>query len=333
MRTKRSTPRSHTTTFRTHYSDRRSTRGGRAAVVIRSIATASRNGNNRYYYPIIAPRSPMAGPQSPQPATMETTTAPTQLATLEAVRVLAVGVRGRPPFPLTPESLAAAEALLLQVGPGPAAGAGRRRAAAAVDRQQPHQQQHQQHAARLVLQWAVGVLVAPHGGAGGRKDEAPAAVAASTLLALREARVWRVCERALTPAARSTGLSQQPQLQQQQGPSLAKTLPQASALGLFQAAAAAVFAEGTTPPDAAEAAVRAVAALTGLPYPPLESWTLYVRCDVGGLHAFNFFSSSSESTFIPSPRLSNHKSTGPPSTRWGSRRCRRTAPWSWWPRK
>lgn len=209
------------------------------------------------------------GPARQQPATASTHTQ--QLATLEAVRVLAVGVRGRPPFPLTPEALAAAEALLPPppAGPGAGAGAGKRRAAAAtapavVD-------QHQQHGARLVLQWAVGVLVAPHGGA------AAASAASTPPPALREARVWRVCERALTPTAapsssRGAGAGSQQQL-------LATTLPQASALGMFQAAATAVFAEGA-PAEAGEAAVRAVAALTGLPYPPLESWTLYVHYTV-----------------------------------------------------
>jgi hypothetical protein len=139
---------------------------------------------------------------------------------------------------------------------GTAAAGGKRRAGA-VD----------QHGARLVLQWVVGVLVVPPQQQG-KKDSGGGSAEAA---AVQDARVWRACERALTPAGPSTTKGGPAQ------PSLATTLPQASALGLFQASASAVFAEGT-PSEAAEAAVRAVAALTGLSYPPLESWTLYVSC-------------------------------------------------------
>jgi hypothetical protein len=217
-----------------------------------------------------------APPPQPQQQQQETGSAPS-LATLGAVRQLAAGVRGRPPFSLTPECLAAAEELVGTAGKRTAAAGGGRGGA-------------DHHGARLVLQWVVGVLVAPSqqgkkdgGGeaAGGvSKATGPVpATTATTAAAMQEARVWRACGRALTPMAIPKGGAahhhQQQQQQQQQQPSLATTLPQASALGLFQAAAAAVFG-ADTPPEAAEAAVRAVAALTGLPYPPLESWTLCV---------------------------------------------------------
>ena len=184
---------------------------------------------------------------------MSQPTAPTtsSLAALQAVRTLAGGLRGgtggggnNKTVAFTPECLAAAEVLLN--AKGPVGG--------------------DEHAARLVLQWAVAVLCG--GGAGGNQKQHPKEDAAPSEAA-KEERVWQVCGQALTSS-----------------PSVVATLPMASALGLLHAAAGSVFSP-SMPPPTATAAVHVYAALVsrGLPQVPADRVVDLVAEVVERLHA------------------------------------------------